>query len=140
MISNDDKILECSVHINSCEKSSIRKLEDGKFDWRGIDIPGGECVLVEIKLFDKVIATSNKYDELPNIGLDFLWEFCKKPVESVRVHFTKDGNVKIHNESIVLSPIEKLYTEMDIYNILEYALGSFDKDKIKEIILKYRKK
>ncbi len=140
MISNDDKILECSVHTNPCEKSSIRKFEDDKFDCLGINIDGGQSVIVEIKLFDKVIATSNKSDGLPNIGLDFLWEFCKKPVESVRVHFKKDGDVKIHNNSIVLSPIEKLYTEMDIYNILESVLGKHSKDRIKDIILKYRKK
>jgi hypothetical protein len=140
MISIDDKILECSVHTKPCEKSPIKKFEDGKFDWCGHIDHIGQSVIVEIKLFDKVIATSNKSDGLPNIGLDFLWEFCKKPIESVRVHFKNDGSVKIHNGSVVLSPIEKLYTEMDIYNILEYALGKHDKDRIKEIILKYKKK
>jgi len=139
MISIDDKILECSVHTKPCEESPIIKFEDNKFDWV-TNKEGGQSVIVEIKLFDKVIATSNKSDGLPNIGLDFLWEFCKKPIESVRVHFKNDGSVKIHNGSVVLSPIEKLYTEMDIYNILEYALGKHDKDRIKEIILKYKKK
>jgi len=138
MISSDDKILECSVYTKPCEESII-KFENNKFDWV-TNNEGGQSVIVEIKLFDKVIATSNKSDGFPNIGLDFLWEFCKKPIESVRVHFKNDGSVKIHNGSVVLSPIEKLYTEMDIYNILEYALGKHDRDRIKEIILKYKKK
>lgn len=145
MISVDDKILECSVNVLLSEKSStIRKFEDDEnkimYKYRDENLSGGDSVVIQLNLFDKVIATSDIEDGYPNIGLDFLWEFCKKPIESVRAHFTKDGNIKIHNGVVVLSPIQKLYTESDLYNILEYALGPHDKDRIKDIISTYRKK
>jgi hypothetical protein len=146
MISSDDKILECSVNVLLSEKAStIRKFDDDEnkiiiYKYRDENISGGDSVIIQLNLFDKVVATSDIEDVYPNIGLDFLWEFCKKPVDSVRAHFTKDGNIKIHNGVVVLSPIQKLYTESDLYNILEYALGSHDKDRIKDIISTYRKK
>lgn len=144
MISTDDKILECSVNVLISEKNStIRKLQDENkviYQLHGKNIPGGDNVIVQLNLFDRIIATSDIEDSYPNIGLDFLWEFCKNPIESVRAHFTKDGNIKIHNGVVVLSPVEKLYTESDLYNILEEALGPLNKDKIKNIISTYRKK
>ena len=145
MIKPDDKVLECSVNVLLSEKvSTIRKFEDDEnkiiYQHCGKNVPGGDSVIIQLNLFDKIVATSDIEDGYPNIGLDFLWEFCKKPVDSVRAHFTNDGNIKIHNGVVVLSPIQKLYTETDLYNILEHALGPFDKDIIKDIILTYRKK
>jgi hypothetical protein len=144
MISSDDKILECSVNVLLSEKdSTIRKFEDDEnkiiYHHIGKNLPGGDSVIIQLNLFDKVVATSDIEDGYPDIGIDFLWEFCKKPIDSVRAHFTKDGNIKIHNGVVVLSPIQKLYTENDLYNILEYVIGP-DKDRIKNIISTYRKK
>jgi hypothetical protein len=143
MISSDDKILECSVNVLLSEKvSKIRRFEDENkiiYQHLGKNLPGGNSVIIQLNLFDKVVATSDIEDGFPNIGLDFLWEFCKTPIETVRAHFTKDGNIKINNGVVVLSPIQKLYTETDLYNILEYVIGP-DKDRIKNIISTYRKK
>jgi len=139
MISSSDKILECSICVNPTDvPTNIRKYEDGSFNWIG-NI-GGQSVIISINLLDKVIATSDVNDGLPNIGIDFLWEFTKNPVESVRGHFNSNGGIKINNGNVVISPIQKLYTEKDLYDILEYALGLFDKDRINEIISTYRKR
>jgi hypothetical protein len=71
--------IECTVHLVPTDKvSNIRLFEDGTFDWRGKNFDGGQSVVIFLR--DKngyIIATSEKDDKYPLVGLDFLWPYIQ---------------------------------------------------------------
>jgi hypothetical protein len=71
--------IECSVHLVPTDKvSNIRLFEDGKLDWRGKNIEGGDSVIVTFQDPNGyIIASSDQDDEYPQIGLDFLWPYIQ---------------------------------------------------------------
>jgi hypothetical protein len=70
---------ECSVHLVASDKvTNIRMCEDGTLDWRGKNVEGEQSVVIFFR--DKngyIIATSEKDDKYPQIGLDFLWPYIQ---------------------------------------------------------------
>lgn len=71
--------IECTVHLAPTDKeSNIRLFEDGTLDWRGKDFDGGQSVVLFLR--DKngyIIATSEREDKYPQLGLDFLWPYIQ---------------------------------------------------------------
>ena len=134
--------IECSVHLMPVEKSNIRLFENGKLDWRGKEIEGGESVIVTFQDPNGyTIATSDKDDEYPQIGLDFLWPYIQadKRIMAVYVTFKEKyplnhNNVKLHSDgSVMVSRCdEKEYTEKDVIMMLSYAVAH-DKVTSKEM-------
>jgi hypothetical protein len=135
--------IECSVHLAPTDKASnIRRFEDGKLDWREKNVEGGSKVIVYFKNPNgHTIATSDKDDEYPQIGLDFLWPYiqAEKLITSVYVSFKEEhplncDNVKLHSDgSVVVSRCdEKKYTEKDVIMMLSYAVAN-DKITSKEM-------
>ena len=123
--------IECAVHLAPTDKeSNIRLFEDGTLDWRGKNFEGGENVKVTFHgPSGLAIASSEKEDDLPQIGLDFLWPYIQteKRINSVYVSFTEEGlkNVKLHSDgSVVVSRCdEKEYSEKDVVMMLSYAVA-----------------
>lgn len=136
MINIGDKQIECSVHVVQTSKlSNIRRFDD-TYDILGKNIPGGDNYIIEFRIFDKVIATSDGEDGYPTIGYDFIWSWIKNPnIRSVRVSYDSDNKVKIHNGVVVVSPVKKLYSETDVIDMLSYALTSDSNENIKEKII-----
>jgi hypothetical protein len=125
--------IECSVHLVPVEKSNIRQFEDGKLDWRDKEIEGGESVIVTFQDPNGyTIATSDRDDEYPQIGIDFLWPYIQseKRIKAVYVTFKEEyplncSNVKLHSDgSVMVSRCdEKEYTEKDVIMMLSYAVA-----------------
>lgn len=126
--------IECSVHLVPTDKTSnIRMFEDGRLDWRGKNVDGGENVIVTFQDPNGyIIASSDQNDEYPQIGLDFLWPYVKskKRITSVYVTFKEEyplncDNVKLHSDgSVMVSRCdEKEYTEKDVILMLSYAVA-----------------
>ena len=125
--------IECSVHLVPAEKSNIRQFEDGKLDWRAKEIEGGNSVIVTFQDPNGyTIATSDKDDEYPQIGHDFLWPYiqAEKPIKSVYVAFKEEyplsrDNVRLHSDGTVIVSRcdEKEYTEKDVIMMLSYAVA-----------------
>lgn len=125
--------IECSVHLMSSKKSNIRLFENGKLDWRDKEIEGGESVIVTFQDPNGyIIATSDKEDEYPQIGLDFLWPYIQseKRIKSVYVAFKEEyplncNNVKLHSDGTIMVSRcdEKEYTEKDVIMMLSYAVA-----------------
>ena len=136
MINIGDRQIECSVHVTEYSKSSnIRRFGD-TFELRGKNIPGGENYLLEFRIFDKVVATSDSDDEYPTIGYDFIWSWIKnRNIKSVLVTYDADNKVKINNGFLVVAPINKVYSETDVIDMLSYALTSDSNENIKEKII-----
>jgi hypothetical protein len=134
--------IECSVHLVPVEKSNIRQFEDGKLDWRGKEIEGGESVIVAFQDPNGyTIATSDKDDEYPQIGIDFLWPYIQagKRIKAVYVAFKEEyplncENVKLHSDGTVMVSRcdEREYTEKDVVMMLSYAVAH-DKVTSKEM-------
>ncbi len=136
MVNINDKQIECSVHVVQTENSSnIRRFGD-TYEIRGRNIPGGDNCCIEFRIFDKIVATSDVEDQYPTIGSDFIWSFVKNPnIKAVKVTYDPDNQVKINNGYVVVSPIEKLYSETDVIDMLSYALTSDSNEDIKEKII-----
>jgi hypothetical protein len=149
----DDYIkVECSVHLVPTEKvSTIRMFEDEdgvSLQHLGTKHEGGQSVKVEFRYVDKVLATSEKDDGYPTIGLDFMWTYTDKfkKIKSVYLYLQKenwkDKVVKLRsNGDVHVSPCdEKEFTEKDVIMMLSYALAHEKvtaremKDKIDEVL------
>lgn len=143
--------IECTVHLVPTDKvSNIRLFEDGKLDWTEKTTKGGDNVVITFHDPNGyTIATSDKDDEYPQIGSDFLWPYvqAKKRIVSVYVTFKEEyplncDNVKLHSDgSVMVSPCdEKEYTEKDVVMMLSYAVAHEKvtskemKEKIDEIL------
>ncbi len=96
MINNYIKI-ECSVHlVESDNVTNIRMFEDGTLDFRGKKIEGGKSVVIFFR--DKngyIVATSEKDDKYPQIGLDFLWSYIHPYMYNKR-NFHTDPNIRVY--------------------------------------------
>jgi hypothetical protein len=143
---------ECSVHIVTSEnKTNIRRFENESgisLQHLGTKHEGGQSVKVEFRYEDKVLATSEKDDGYPNIGLDFMWTYTDnfKKIKSVYLYLSKenwkDKVVKLRsNGDVHVSPCdEKEFTEKDVIMMLSYALVHYKvtaremKEKISEVL------
>jgi len=138
--------VECSVHLEpSKEVSNIRKFENDYMDLRGTNIEGGESMMIVFRDPNGyIIATSDKNDKYPQIGLDFIWPYVQsqgvekqwdqrhagKAIKSVYVSFKEEyplncENVALHkNGDVIVSRCdEKEYTEKDVIMMLSYAVA-----------------
>ena len=150
---NDNYVkLECSVLLVPTDKvSSIRMFEDEdgiSLQHLGTKFEGGQNVKVEFRYDDKVLATSEKDDGYPTIGLDFMWTYTDKfkKIKSVYLYLQKenwkDKVVKLRsNGDVHVSPCdEKEFTEKDVIMMLSYALAHDKvtaremKEKISEVL------
>ena len=151
MLDNYIKI-ECSVHlVKSDNVTNIRMFEDDgvvSLHHLGSKNEGGQSVKVEFRYMDEVLATSEKDDGYPNIGLDFMWTYTTKfkKIKSVYLYLHKENwkekEVKLRsNGDVQVSPCdEKEFTEKDVIVMLSYALAHDKvtsremKDKIDEVL------
>lgn len=144
--------VECSVHLLPTDKvSTIRMFEDEdgvSLHHLGTKHEGGQSVKVEFRYEDKVLATSEKDDGYPTIGLDFMWTYTEKfkKIKSVYLYLQKenwkDKVVKLRsNGDVHVTPCdEKEFTEKDVIMMLSYALAHDKitaremKEKINEVL------
>lgn len=149
---NDYIKIECSVHlVESDNVTNIRMFEDEdgiSLQHLGTKFEGGQSVKVEFRNDDKVLATSEKDDGYPTIGLDFMWTYTDKfkKIKSVYLYLQKenwkDKVVKLRsNGDVHVSPCdEKEFTEKDVIMMLSYAVAhdkvtsSEMKTKVDEIL------
>lgn len=155
--------VECSVHLEPSKNiSNIRLFEDGFMDLKGTNHEGGESMMIVFRDPNGyAIATSDKDDKYPQIGLDFIWPYVQskgfeknwndrnpgKPIKSVYVSFKSEyplnsQNVALHkNGDVIVSRCdEKEFTEKDVVMMLSYAVAHEKvtakemKEKVSEIL------
>ena len=155
--------IECEVIVEVIEgKSNLVLSEDETLHWFGLNhiIDEYKCVVIYLRNKNGyVIATSDRNDAYPQIGMDFIWTYIEDKTHSNRVYVKvsedyptdykklytvqslKDlpnthlcKNVLLHkNGDVIISRCdEKKYTEKDVITMLSYAVAH-DKINSKEM-------
>ena len=122
--------IECQVVVLPTDKLSNIVFDEGKLNWLRHDQQKSEdkrCVSF-VDGRGNILATSLKEDDLPNIGLDFLWTYVNGNGKIKNVFLFEDLNttkVKVRNNGdvVVERSDEKEFSEKDVVDMLSYVIA-----------------